>query len=966
MIQYKNNAASNLLSGITDTDLSLTVGTGDGGLFPALSGDDVFFVTLSGTVGYEIVKVTARSTDTFTIVRAQEGTTAKAFAMGDKVEMLITAGHFEDLRDNSLRLDNVPTDVISGLNADKLDGLNANDFYLAYSDLKIFNPRSIEFEGPPREDIKLLTSYETIDNDWLDVALLLSCNGSLGSGVFTDSSINNFTISTTGSVVHSSLQSKFGGLSAYYDYTGGYLNVPSSALFDFSSVPFTIEFWIYVVDLPPSGGYYRFLDFGTNGSQASWQCWINEYGQIGFAKQTGGTLGPYTNSGAITEGVWIHVAMTSPGVTGDVWINGINATAGSTCQRPAAGNVDLKIGRDPSFPTNGNSGFYYFNGFFDELRITRKVRYTANFLPPTSPFPVTTWTDQLLDPYYLNTSLLLHFNGTSGSQAFTDDSITPKSITAYGNAQISSTQSKFGGVSGYFDGNSDYLSIPHNTALDLSSGNFTIETWFFIPTGSGSLYHTILSKTKAGTNGIATVRLHIYNFNFYCFFRNSSDTAWELTFTPSTVISENIWHHVAIVRYGNQFTLFYDGVSIDTGTSSASLLSHTDPLILGYLECIGAEKWYLKGYLDEFRITKGIARYTTNFTPAALPFAGIKNLSVDQDLDKVSLLLHFNGSNLSTCFIDSSPNQKAITRYGDTKISITQSKFGGSSAYFDGNGDYLTAAHNSNFIFGTGDFTIEAWVYLVAYSSADFGCIFTTAHPSDYHGIFFSISSSDHKIYLHLGNGSTWIQQVGSSSTVSLNTWTHVAVTRQSNTFRIFQDGTKVAEWTNTINLSNPNNLIAAGGRPRASQYSNMYMDEVRITKGVARYTTSFTPPPVPFVDGNKTISIGTQSNTLYQRSSGNFAWYKGGNYSGTDLDPGVDGSVRMVLSEAGNLLIGTTTDDTNNHLQVNGSIVQKPLASVTPTNNGELVFEATSNTTITVKYKGSDGTVRSGTITLT
>lgn len=103
MIQYKNNAASNLLSGITDTDLSLSVGTGDGGLFPALSGDDVFFVTLSGTVGYEIVKVTARSSDTFTIVRAQEGTTAKAFAMGDKVEMLITAGHFEDLRDNQLK-----------------------------------------------------------------------------------------------------------------------------------------------------------------------------------------------------------------------------------------------------------------------------------------------------------------------------------------------------------------------------------------------------------------------------------------------------------------------------------------------------------------------------------------------------------------------------------------------------------------------------------------------------------------------------------------------------------------------------------------------------------------------------------------------------------------------------------------------------------------------------------------------
>ena len=103
MIQYKNNTSSTLASGITDTDLSLSVGTGDGNLFPTLMGSDIFLVTLSGTVGYEIVKVTARSTDTFTIVRAQEGSTAKAFAIGHKVEMLMTAGHFEDLRDNQLK-----------------------------------------------------------------------------------------------------------------------------------------------------------------------------------------------------------------------------------------------------------------------------------------------------------------------------------------------------------------------------------------------------------------------------------------------------------------------------------------------------------------------------------------------------------------------------------------------------------------------------------------------------------------------------------------------------------------------------------------------------------------------------------------------------------------------------------------------------------------------------------------------
>lgn len=103
MIQYANNIESTLAAGITDTDLSLSVETGDGNLFPSLSSPDVFLVTLISDTGIEIVKVTARSTDTFTCVRAQEGTTAKAFSLGDKVQMLITAGHFEDLRDNQLK-----------------------------------------------------------------------------------------------------------------------------------------------------------------------------------------------------------------------------------------------------------------------------------------------------------------------------------------------------------------------------------------------------------------------------------------------------------------------------------------------------------------------------------------------------------------------------------------------------------------------------------------------------------------------------------------------------------------------------------------------------------------------------------------------------------------------------------------------------------------------------------------------
>ena len=97
--QFTNNAATTLASGITNVATSLTVASATGALFPTITGTQYFMCTLQNTAGttIEIVKVTARSTDTFTIVRAQEGTTASAFSTGDKFELRLTAGEINNL-----------------------------------------------------------------------------------------------------------------------------------------------------------------------------------------------------------------------------------------------------------------------------------------------------------------------------------------------------------------------------------------------------------------------------------------------------------------------------------------------------------------------------------------------------------------------------------------------------------------------------------------------------------------------------------------------------------------------------------------------------------------------------------------------------------------------------------------------------------------------------------------------------
>ena len=160
-ILYANNASSTLQTGILDSDLALTVASGEGDLFPSPGTNEVFFVTLMSDTNMEIVKVTERDGDDFTIERAQENTTAHSFSSDDKVELLITAGLMEDLRDNSIRTDSL--DTVLHLNADKLDNAEATDFYLKSDNIKISHDKLIDFGSEYKEDIKFYTNYRIHD-----------------------------------------------------------------------------------------------------------------------------------------------------------------------------------------------------------------------------------------------------------------------------------------------------------------------------------------------------------------------------------------------------------------------------------------------------------------------------------------------------------------------------------------------------------------------------------------------------------------------------------------------------------------------------------------------------------------------------------------------------------------------------------------------------------------------------------
>jgi hypothetical protein len=214
----------------------------------------------------------------------------------------------------------------------------------------------------------------------------------------------------------------------------------------------------------------------------------------------------------------------------------------------------------------------------------------------------------------------------------------------------------------------------------------------------------------------------------------------------------------------------------------------------------------------------------------------------------VSLLLHCDGSNGSTTFTDNSPSPKTAIVSGNASLSNLQSHSGGTSCRLDGAGDSISFADHADFAFGTGDFTIEFWIYPLAVSS--FYGLLTKAGSTGTSPFLLHLNAGTLRLYLS-ANGSTWdIVNGGVIGSISVNTPYHIAVTRSGTTFRSFRNG--VLGWNGTSSLSlydspNPLRIGCNFGAAGEAQFFNGYIDEVRLTKGVARYTANFTPPTDAF-----------------------------------------------------------------------------------------------------------------------
>lgn len=216
------------------------------------------------------------------------------------------------------------------------------------------------------------------------------------------------------------------------------------------------------------------------------------------------------------------------------------------------------------------------------------------------------------DPFYSNVSLLLHLDGANGSTTITNNGAVANTCTAVNQAQISTAQSVFGGASLVLDGTADYVtSTGISSSYAFGTGNFTVEGRVRFDVIENTGVFQISTSVFPGVSGIALGLSSNATGNKWLIYHGTTQVGATAAPTPSP----NTWYAFAVVRNGNNISVYIDGTSVLSTTTAVDFTGN----VLG-LGGLFSTSFTMDGFIDEFRITKGIARYTANYTVATQPF----------------------------------------------------------------------------------------------------------------------------------------------------------------------------------------------------------------------------------------------------------------------------------------------------------------------------------------------------------
>jgi hypothetical protein len=350
-----------------------------------------------------------------------------------------------------------------------------------------------------------------------------------------------------------------------------------------------MEAWVYPLAL--SGTQYIYICNAANVASYGYNALYLSGTSAAFATRVATSGTEYSRSGGtVTNNQWFHIAVSVSSNVAKLFLNGTQIGADLT----VAANTFTPTGAGIGQNQNGAAGGTNFNGYISNLRITQGAAlYTGSFTPSTTPLTTS--------PPSGTASFLL-----SGTNAGIYDAASKNVLETVGNAQVSTTQAKFGTTSMYFDGTGDYLLSPSSQNFSLT-GDFTIEGWVY--RGATGSFRLLTIGDSFAATGLEIYATGPSTGNWVVY----SGNATRITGAAAT---RGVWTYLALVRSGSTVTFYVDGTaSGSTWTSSSAFSGACYVAAEVYNSAIASDTF---GYIDELRITK-YARTITASPTAAFP-----------------------------------------------------------------------------------------------------------------------------------------------------------------------------------------------------------------------------------------------------------------------------------------------------------------------------------------------------------
>ena len=424
-------------------------------------------------------------------------------------------------------------------------------------------------------------------------------------------------------------------------------------------------------------------------------------------------------------------------------------------------------------------------------------------------------------------------NSTEGTETvsikFYSDSGRNTQVGSTATATINDTSVTPQNYSVVFDGSNDWLEVADSDDYSFGSGDFTIEFWVK-PEG------TLTNKgyvCKWYTNGNLEWFVGT-NSDIVKFAYSTNGNGYTIQPDSGYAMQSGVWHHIAVARSGNNVKLFVDGIQKGSthDDGGATYYDGTDPLVIGANEH-GSSSWRMDGKISNLRITKGQALYTSNFTPSTEALTTTSQSATESNVK----LLCCNESTATGNTVTTS-----IVPGGDPSVSSeTVNGFATGKVGFDGSGDYLSLANSADFDFSSSNFTIECWLYVTGNESIKGLIGKRTSGGAD--NTNWVIYVDGLKLRSWFSDGSNYfISDWNTSSDLNANSWSHVAIVRNGNDWKVYINGTQSGSRTASNTIASTSRPLYIGCDHPGNVDLNGYISNLRVVKGQALYTSNFTP----------------------------------------------------------------------------------------------------------------------------